>query len=386
MSNVISSKLDGHGLVIDWPDGLTSSYDLLWLRDNCTCSQCGNRAQGQKRTSMLEIPENPRIDHHHWSSDGELQVTWKEDGHRSRYSWDWLRAHSYSEQCRKSRSFQPELWDSSLQHALPEFEMRNLEESADAQRNMLDSIVSRGFCLVHGVPTDEEGFQKLLDLVGYVKETNYGRICDLKVTSEGRLLGDTNAPIPLHTDECYRHANPGMLAFHCLSTSEDGGGANLLADGFRMAETLREQHPEDFDLLSRIPLVSRRYHDGEADLISASPVLSVDYYGQLQGIRYNERSAAPLDVPPDLVRPVYRALRKWLELTRDPSYQVRIWMQPGDAVVFDNQRVLHGRDEFNGNRHLLYAQLDLDEPHSRSRVMAAQNEFPHWRTYTHRGT
>ena len=148
----------------------------------------------------------------------------------------------------------------------------------------------------------------------------------------------------------------------------------------------REQHPEDFDLLSRIPLVSRRYHDGEADLISASPVLSVDYYGQLQGIRYNERSAAPLDVPPDLVRPVYGALRKWLELTRDPSYQVRIWMQPGDAVVFDNQRVLHGRDEFNGNRHLLYAQLDLDEPHSRSRVMAAQNEFPHWRTYTHRGT
>ena len=118
---------------------------------------------------------------------------------------------------------------------------------------------------------------------------------------------------------------------------------------------------------------------------SASPVISVDYRGQIQGIRYNERSAAPMDLPGELVQPAYRALGKWLALTRDASFQVRIHMSPGDAIVFDNQRVLHGRDTFNGHRHLLYAQLDLDEPHSRARVLSRR--LGHQETIlTHRGT
>ena len=71
---------------------------------------------------------------------------------------------------------------------------------------------------------------------------------------------------------------------------------------------------------------------------------------------------------------------------RDPAYQVRIRLSPGDALVFDNQRVLHGRDTFHGHRHLLYAQLDLDEAHSRARVLGQQLGTAASQALTHRGT
>ncbi len=122
------------------------------------------------------------------------------------------------------------------------------------------------------------------------------------------------------------------------------------------------------------------------DLRSASPVISVDFEGQIQGVRYNERSAAPMDLPAHQISIAYQALKAWLRLTRDPSYQIRIQLQPGDVIVFDNQRVLHGRDEFSGSRHLLYAQLDLDEIHSRNRILSARHRRHGHLINTHRGT
>ncbi len=378
--------LENNQLLIHWQDDHRSEMDLFWLRDNCSCKDCGDRSVGQKRISMVQMPLDPEIVRHQINANGDLEITWSDQAHQSDYAAQWLRQHCYCESCRNQRKAKPELWDSSLQNALPEFDHDDCADNEIVLLELLERIRDTGFVLVHGVPTNETGFEEMLSRIGYLKENNYGRICDLKVTTEGRLLGETNAPIPLHTDECYRHANPGMLAFHCLSTSDDGGGANLLADGFKLASVLREQNKEAFDLLCEIPMVSRRFHPDEVDLRSASPVISVDFEGSLQGVRYNERSAAPMDLPAERVKPAYNALKVWLTLTRDSQYQVRIHLKPGDMLVFDNQRVLHGRDEFNGNRHLLYTQLDLDEPHSRSRILGKRLKNSGSESNTHRGT
>ena len=376
---------DQHSLTLQWEDCHRGEFDLLWLRDNCSCDTCGNRSVGRKQVSILQMPEHPKAVRTSIENSRTLEVIWADDNHKSHYGSEWLRQHCYCETCREQRRFHPTLWDQSLQNALPEFEFSDVESSELSRLNMLGQIVDKGLVLIHRVPPHQHGFESLLSHIGFIKETNYGRICDLKVDAGGELIGDTNLPIPLHTDECYRHANPGVLAFHCLSTSDDGGGANLLADGFNLAKTLRETDHEAFELLCRTPMVSRRMHSDEVDLRSATPIISVDYEGNIQGIRYNERSAAPLDLCAEEIRPAYRALKAWLALTRDTAFQIRIHLKPGNVVVFDNQRVLHGRDEFNGNRHLLYAQLDLDEPHSRNRILSGRHGVDH-SISTHRGT
>ena len=81
---------------------------------------------------------------------------------------------------------------------------------------------------------------------------------------------------------------------------------------------------------------------------------------------------APLDVSADRVVEVYRALRKLAALTRDARYRVCLRLEAGDLMMFDNRRVLHGRDAFRpatGRRHLQGCYVDHDEVLSRIRVL-----------------
>ena len=87
------------------------------------------------------------------------------------------------------------------------------------------------------------------------------------------------------------------------------------------------------------------------------------------GFRFAERSAAPLVLPEKLIHRIYSARRALLNLAYDPEYQVRIRLSPGDALLIDNYRVMHGRETFSGQRHLRQCNLDRDETLSRYRLL-----------------
>jgi gamma-butyrobetaine dioxygenase len=58
----------------------------------------------------------------------------------------------------------------------------------------------------------------------------------------------------------------------------------------------------------------------------------------------------------------YTAYRRWAELLARPERQLNLRLAPGDCLVFDNTRVLHGRTAFSvsGGRHLQGCYADLD--------------------------
>lgn len=71
---------------------------------------------------------------------------------------------------------------------------------------------------------------------------------------------------------CYR-----IQVFHCLK-HEGTGGRTLLVDGFYAAEKLREQSPENFELLTRVPIRHEYIEKSKTHkkhITSINPVLSV---------------------------------------------------------------------------------------------------------------
>jgi gamma-butyrobetaine dioxygenase len=71
--------------------------------------------------------------------------------------------------------------------------------------------------------------------------------------------------------------------------------------------------------------------------------------GQLQALRFNARSAAPLvDVPFDRMAAYYAAYRRLSTIIDDPAMEVRFKLSPGEAFVVDNTRVLHARKGYSG--------------------------------------
>ena len=162
--------------------------------------------------------------------------------------------------------------------------------------------------------------------------------------------------------------------------SSRGGGETLLGDGFNIASKLRDSQPRAFELLSSVPLQFYRYIEGKAVYYAEGKAISVDHRGEIVGFRYANRvTAAPLDLPSELMVPIHDALRELVKLMNDPALEVRFLLEPGDVVVFDNQRVLHGRtayDESMGERHLRRCEVTRDEFHNRLRLLSIKLDSP----------
>ena len=83
----------------------------------------------------------------------------------------------------------------------------------------------------------------------------------------------------------------------------------------------------------------------------------------------NERTMGPIDLPAELVEPVYRALEKLFQYSYDAKYHMHYLLKGGEALVFDNARVLHARTGFNGDRHVRLTHVGSDEFYSRWRQL-----------------
>ena len=81
----------------------------------------------------------------------------------------------------------------------------------------------------------------------------------------------------------------------------------------------------------------------------------------------------PLELPLEQTEAFYAAMKAFHQTVNhvDLVYETRL--SPGDLVVFNNRRVLHGRNGFDpatGERHLRGSYVDLDAFRDRWRVLA----------------
>ena len=162
------------------------------------------------------------------------------------------------------------------------------------------------------------------------------------------------------------------MLFHCVANDQTGAGASTFMDGFEIAEMLRAHDQEGFDALCNNAQAFRRHYENDVDLISEFPVLSTDDFGNLCGVRINDRVAAPLSIEAAQMKTYYRGLRYLLQLSEDPALALHLTLQPGDIAVFDNHRVLHGRTDLtvDGQRWLQWLQIKRGDFHSSLRIIA----------------
>jgi gamma-butyrobetaine hydroxylase len=364
---IIRLEQAGRQVLVDWADGHHSVFHAIWLRDNCTCAEC-RHPSGQRLLDTASLPADiaPASVS---QTEGAVTITWSGDGHRSTYAPAWLRAHCYAEAERARRRPAPRLWDAEMQSALPEAEHAVISRDEAALRAWLAAIETFGFALLRGVPVVPGEVTRVVALFGYVRETNYGRLFDVRSVVNPNNLAYTGLALGGHTDNPYRDPTPSLQLLHCLSSSTSGG-ENTLVDGFRVAAALRARRPSDYDLLTRHP-VRFRFQDEDTDLSAEFPILMLNPLGELIAVHYNNRSPEPFDLPPDQVEPYYAAYRHFVGLLESPAYQVRFKLEPGDLFIVDNLRVLHGRTGFSaaGQRHLQGCYADRDSLRSRLAVL-----------------
>lgn len=100
-------------------------------------------------------------------------------------------------------------------------------------------------------------------------------------------------------------------------------------------------------------------------------MIVLDDRDEVIGIRFHTRSAGPLDLPADLVKPYYAAHQTLCELVMSPGNQARFQLQAGESVLFDNHRVLHACTDFSDpQRYLQICNVARETFHERLRLLA----------------
>jgi alpha-ketoglutarate-dependent taurine dioxygenase len=210
-------------------------------------------------------------------------------------------------------------------------------------------LLQDGVAFLSEAPPGEDGILEAMNLVGQVAETNYGLVFDVRSVPQPENLAYSDLGLGLHTDNPYREPVPGFQALHALIVSPDGGDS-LFADGFALAEHVRETRPDDFALLSRTA-VPFHYRSQNAELYAERPLIQLSCRGEVTAVHYNSRSIAPLDPSTPGTADYYSAYRRFAALLREPRFQLKFKLADGEIVVFDNQRILHGRTAFSSARH-----------------------------------
>jgi gamma-butyrobetaine dioxygenase len=360
-------------LTIQWRDGARSEYPSVWLRDNL--AEDRDAHSGQRLIDVSDLPAEPRIRSARCAN-GAVQIEWEGEQRTSTFSIGWLAAHALGRAARR-----PELavrcWlEGARLDARRDFawvSAAELSTQPAARLQWLTRLVQDGLAFLEQVPAHESAILELMPRIGRILETNYGLTFDVRSVPQPENLAYSDLGLGLHTDNPYREPVPGFQALHALLPSSEGG-ESLFADGFALALHLRASAPEDFAALTQIA-VPFLYRSRDAELYAERPLIQLSTQGDIAAVHYNNRSIAPLAQAPEQALRFYRAYRRFAMLLREPRFQLRTRLGPGTLVVFDNQRVLHGRTPFSSSRHTRHLRgcyLSRDSVYSATALLRRQ--------------
>nr|AAR38130.1 gamma-butyrobetaine,2-oxoglutarate dioxygenase, putative [uncultured marine bacterium 578] len=350
-------------LVIDWQDGKQSRLFAHWLRDHCQMPTSRNLNNGQRLFNVVDIPEETYIEKVYKDDKGNVCVLFQPENHLSIFSQNWLSKNCYDLNLhfddRSER--QKKLWQKdTFEAGLPFVDFESICNDVSSKLDMLRLIRDVGFVVLENVPTKEGQVLKVISELGYIRETNYGTLFEVRTEVNPNNLAYTNMGLGSHTDNPYRDPVPTVQLLHCLESSTEGGDS-VLVDGFKAAAVLRQESKEDFDILTST-WINFRFSDTKTDLRSRVPMIELNDNSEIVKVRYNNRSIDTINLPTNKIRSFYKAYRHWSEIIERDNLKVIFKLSEGDLMLIDNTRIMHARTAFSkkGKRHLQGAYTDLD--------------------------
>lgn len=256
---------------------------------------------------------------------------------------------------------------SALGEALPSVSFAEVMESSAGVRDWLRHMWSFGFCFVDGTPPNQDAAEQLVRRVGYPRETVFGGMWTFGADATHDDTAYSREALPLHTDGTYTLDPPGWQMLHCIEYDGEGG-ASRLTDGFAVAAAIREASPQMWETLCSTQITGRYIGDG-VHLVARHPVVTLDDAGRPYRIAYNNGDRAPMWLGAQEMARFYAAWNRFTELAHSDEFMLRFNLRPGRMLVFDNWRLLHGRDAFVGKRTLTGAYLNREDVESAWRVV-----------------
>lgn len=335
----------GSGSRIIIPE-LRADYHFSWLRDSCQCSSCVHPSTRQKlhRSTDFIGVEPVSIE----ASDGGLSIEWA-NKHKSFYDREFLaRYASPSSRSASNLDVKPEPWTSEYFKNVPSVPYSAIE-APEVLLEVYKQLIRSGLVFFQGVPTEETSdktceLRRLATRLSQIRSTFYGETWDVRAIHNSKNIAYTNLNLGLHMDLLYFKEPPRYQILHCLR-NRVRGGHSIFVDALNAASKLEKS---TFETLATTPVPFHYINDGHHLHHSHTTIVcspgSGDQVRDIKSINYSPPFQAPLFT--DTAEEFFIALREFERHLEDPSNLYTRLLKEGDAVIFDNRRVLHGRTAF----------------------------------------
>ena len=371
MSQLISIKnvfKKDKTIEIEWNDGGKSNFHFMWLRDNCPKDI---HPDARQRTfNLLTVSEDIYPESFAVTQDGKLEIKWSEGNYTSHFDPIWLRHHCYTINNQKKYESPYGLWDNKLSANLEQVSVdcSYVMDSDEGLIKWLEQLHQYGISLLKNAPIEKKSAIKILNRISYLRETFFGTPFEVINIPKPNSTAYTADALRNHTDLPYYEYAPGYQFLHCLVNDAIGGYSSVV-DSFKIADYLRKNYPDTFEILKTIPVKYINNDNTQNTLrIFHSPMITLTKDDDFNDVRFSIATMGAMDCAPEDMEKFYKAYRIFGKLLHDDKYMVKFRLTAGDIFSFNNRRIVHGRTEFDpnsGHRHLQGYYIDRDEILSR---------------------
>lgn len=339
-------------------NGGQARFDYFWLRDNARDPVSFDTRSNQRElfTALVDPAIRPR---NGWVDDdaGTLVLEWPDLDVAAHYETGFLAEFAQAGDPMRLPDSRP--WNAAS------LDPDSVRLSFDAFHGeggvsqLLERLLGHGFAVLTGTPRNLDAVQQVADSIGYVRHTIFGGLFEFEANEDMADSAYTPKELRPHTDGTYSHDAPGLQLLLCVDYDAEGG-ESIMVDGARIAADLKSSHPQVHADLTRIGVTGLYKGDGVV-LRARRPILRLDETGRLAQVTFNNYDRDTVRLADDDMRALYAGIRAFDRMANDPSYQWRYTLAPGDMLIFDNWRVLHGRGVFRGRRRMAGAYLNRED-------------------------
>lgn len=365
------ARIDGEFVDLTWGDGTRLRAHAWWLRESAVGPGGSDPITRESTVDPASFPDHLTVAECR-IVDGALAARWTDGGEGSLHP-GWLR--HVAEGLERVDAWLPRAqpWSAQDMAEPPTTSGPEVLHDHGALAAWLRDMVTFGIARLRGLPTDERVVLDVTSRIGPQRDTNFGLDWPVKaeiLSDAENTTANTDLRLGAHTDLPTREIPPGFQFLHCI-TNDVVGGWSTMADGRAIADHLAAEEPDVYEALTTLNWTffnRSRDHDHRwsgpiIDLGGPNMAMSIRAFYPVKGFP----DMAPEDIPR-----AYRAARRFHQLADDAHFQIRYPFRPGDLVGFDNRRILHGRDAFDGTqgkRYLRGTYVDRDDVLSRLRVL-----------------
>ncbi|KAG8228929.1 hypothetical protein J437_LFUL007321 [Ladona fulva] len=228
----------------------------------------GREAYGMSESSPKVIERHVKGAYMDWDEVSEdkstLTLTW-EDGHQSAFEADWLNERAFTPRARINRLSNYRgnrvLWDAkdfarisdntNMSESSWSFPFDDILSKDSSLLAWLEYLENWGIAMIVGAEPCNGQLRKLAERVAFVRRTHYGELFSVRAKDEPSNVAYTSDKLQLHTDLPYYEYKPGVNMLQCIVQWAGPGGENHLVDSFAVAELMRQEHPKEYEILSK---------------------------------------------------------------------------------------------------------------------------------------